>query len=248
MKSSSMMREDKMLEHLTLDKVFDAAYLCGMNNTPVFILLSGPPGIGKTWAAKGIKDAKFVQYINTPSSPNEHRKKIIREAARTRLLIHDDFGLAKGWKQGEYLATFSMIADGMVQFTMYKTLQRACVNCSMIITCTSAHYAENVDVMESMGLLRRVIPIVVGISAETREIYQEYRLKTNILDKNPLPRNPVLREIRNMSEMTTARELIMKHNVNPSLLDNLINISQFLTDEGLLELIEVAHNPLDYSI
>lgn len=226
------------LKYLSLTKLIDVAYLCGCDNTPISLLISTPPGGGKTWASKSIQNADFVQYLNHIFSPNEHRATIAGKAARTRLLINDDIGLAARWNQKEFYSTFIMIADGEISFTQWKQNQHAVLNCSLVLLCTLDYYTVNHGDMVAMGLYDRVVPIVVGISQETRRVYQDnIRLRRS----SRLSRNPPERLPEPLEKGEFKDEMIEKKDIEPRLLQNLAYMSQWLTDDEFSELVSIAH-------
>jgi hypothetical protein len=237
------------LIHLTLIKIIDAAYLCGLDRTPVTIIISAPPGSGKTWATQSISESNLVQYIGGVHSPNEHRKIIGDRAARTRLIINDDLGLSARWNMKEYIATFIMVANGDLEFTMHKQSQHESCNASLILCCTAKHFDRVKDDMKEMGLWDRSIAIDVRLSKETRKnyqinfiekaagIYDEYD------DRLPPQRTP---ELRPKQRVKTPQ--LLEKDVDPRLLRNLSYMSQYLSDEEYIELIDVALNPRKYEI
>lgn len=225
------------LHYLTLNKIIDTAYFCGLDNTPVSMIIAAPSGAGKTWSSSAISESDFVLYMTGVSSPNEHRKIIQGAASRTRLLINDDLGLTARWNQAEYYATFCMIADGKIQYTVWRTTHFATTKCSLILCCTRDYYRKNVDMMIEMGLLDRVVPIILGLSDETRKAYQRYEQKTSIQDSKPSQRDPIIPEIK-----TVKTEMLSKKDIDPRLLHNLRRMSQYLTEDETEELIEVAHS------
>jgi hypothetical protein len=232
------------LKHLTLNKIVDAAYYCGLDNTPISLIIAAPPGAGKTWSTRSISESDFVMYISGTYSPNEHRKIIKEAAARTRLIINDDLGLTSRWNQAEYYATFAMIADGRIQYTVWRTSHITPINCSMVLCCTFDYYKQNRDKMVEMGLIDRIVPVVLGLSFETRKQYQKYREQTNIRDSAPLPRNPA----EPPNPITVKTDLISKKDIDPRLFLNLQRLSQYLTEDETIELIEVSHGEGRYEI
>lgn len=221
----------------------DTAYFCGIDKTPVSMIIAAPPGAGKTWSASALAETDFVQYLCKPFSPSEHRKIIGGNAARTRLLINDDLSLTSRWNAKEYFGTFCMIIDGEVQYTQWKTVHHFHMNCSTVLCCTSDYYNSNIDDMKAMGLLDRLIPVVLGLSNETRKAYQDYERKSHLFDSKPVPRNPEFLEVKSVKT-----ELLSKKNIDPRLLRNLRRMSQYLTDEETEELIDIAHSNGRYEI
>lgn len=229
------------LKHLSLKKIVDAAYWCGIENTPVSVLLTLPPGSGKTYSTASLKKIDFVHYIGKPMSPNEHRQEIARNAARTRLLINDDLSLCSRWNAREYFSTFNMVADGEIKYTQYKSTISAITKSSLVLCCTTSYFNDNYVSMESGGLLDRLIVVALGLSAETREAYQKAIFAQPIGQSIVPPREP---EFLTASACDVAIEkdiVIQKKNIDPRLLNNLRRISQYLTLEESKELIAVAH-------
>jgi hypothetical protein len=229
------------LKYLTLRKIVDAAYWCGIEDTPVSVLLALPPGSGKTYCTASLKKIDFVHYIGKPMSPNEHRQEIARNAARTRLLINDDLSLCSRWNAKEYFSTFNMVADGEIKYTQYKSTVSAITHCSTVLCCTTSYFNDNYIGMESGGLLDRLIVIALGLSAETRALYQKAILSQPIGDSLPPQREP---EFLTASACDVAMEkdkLLDIKNIDPRLLKNLRRISQYLTLDESKELITVAH-------
>jgi hypothetical protein len=226
------------LKYLTLNKIVDTAYLCGINNTPVYVILAAPPGSGKTWSTCALEDVDFVHYINMPSSPSEHRKMIGVKGPRTRLLINDDLGLTARWNQAEYFSTFCMIADGKIAYKQFKTLVYAKMNCSLLLCCTTDYFYAHYDEMTSGGLFDRLTPIVLGLSNETRTTYQKYIEKSSIYTVKPYPRYPIFAD-----ERIVKSDLISTKNISPRMLVNIRRLSQYLTEEETDELVSIAHAP-----
>jgi hypothetical protein len=159
------------------------------------------------------------------------------------LLINDDLGLAARWNAKEYFATFCMVADKELQFTQYKQVQHAYLACSVVLCCTLDYYHAHKEDMQAIGLLDRVIPLVFGLSRETRREYQTYQEKCNVMDETCTPRQP---EVIKPGRMKS--DIIASHDVDPRLLRNLQRISQYLTNEETSELIEAAHTNGKYEI
>jgi hypothetical protein len=225
------------LKYLTLNKIVDTAYFCGIDGTPVHVLIAAPPGAGKTWCVSALEDTDFVRYINKVYSPNEHRKILCRDAPRVCLLINDDLGLTARWNQSEYFATFCMVAGGDLEYTVYKQTQHAITNYSVIICCTSDYYYSNADNMRAMGLMDRFVPIILGLSKETRELYREYQRSSSLKNSKPAPRTPTIPDTRE-----EKLDLILEKKVDARLTLNLRRMSQYLTEDETDELIEVAHS------
>lgn len=232
------------LKHLTLDRIVDAAYYCGIDGTPVSLIIAAPPGAGKTWSTRSISGCDFVMYLSGTYSPNEHRKIVKEAAARTRLIINDDLGLTSRWNQSEYYATFAMISDGRVQYTVWRTSHITPINCSLILCCTYDYYRMNRDKMLEMGLLDRVVPLVMGLSFETRKQYQKYREHTSIRSNGPTEREPA----EPPTPRTVKTDLISRKDIDPRMFLNLQRLSQYLTEEETVELIEIAHSEGKYEI
>jgi len=231
------------LKHLTLNKLIDTAYFCGIDETPVSLIIAAPPGAGKTWSASALAETDFVQYLCKPFSPSEHRKIISQNAARTRLLINDDLSLTSRWNAKEYLATFCMIHDGEIMYTQWKTTYHAHMHCSMVLYCTTDYLHSNFDDMKAMGFTDRVIPIILGLSNETRKIYQKYEQESHLFDSKPALRNPEFLEIKSVKT-----ELLAKKDIDPRAFRSLRRMSQYLTEEETEELIDVAHSNERYEI
>ncbi len=231
------------LQYLTLNKIVDTAYFCGIDGTPVSVLIAAPSGAGKSWSTSAVANTDFVQYIGKVYSPNEHRAIIGKNASRTRLLINDDLGLTARWNQVEYYSTFCMIHDGELMFKVFRQTQHVSTTCSMILCCTLDYFYSHRDDMSGMGLLDRVVPVILRLSNETRREYQEYEMKGNIMDSKPAPRNPSFLDVRKPKV-----DMVLKKNIDPRLLRNLRRMSQYLTEEETEELIEVAHSNGKYEI
>lgn len=225
------------LKYLTLPKLIDTAYWCGMDGTPVSVLIAAPPGAGKTWATESLINTEFVHYLAKPISPNEHRKTIARNSARTRLFINDDLGLCSRWNAKEYFSTFCMIADGDMRFTQYKHTVSAQMQCSMVLCCTISYFNDNFDDMNAVGLMDRVVTIAVKLSRETRKSYQQLVLTTDLHNRHPPERDPVFTDIHPADE-----NLLKVKNIDPRLLNNLRRMSQYLTDDEIAELVTLAHS------
>jgi hypothetical protein len=230
------------LKYLSLSKIVDVAYLCGCDNTPVSLLIATPPGAGKTYATKSLQNVDFVQYLNHVYSPNEHRAIIASKAARTRLLINDDLGLAARWNQKEFFSTFIMVADGEISFTQWRQNQHAILNCSLVLLCTLDYYTTNRNDMAGMGLYDRVIPIVAGLSQETRRSYQD-SIRLHRSTRNPPNREPYQPEKGEFKD-----DLIEKKDIDPRLLQNLTYMSAWMTDNEFAELVSIAHEQDKYEV
>ena len=226
------------LKHLSLNVIVDVAFICGIDRTPVSILIATPPGAGKTWATKSIELINGVKYLSHSTSPNEHRKLITHEAPRIRLLINDDAGqLFSSNRREQFLTTFSSVIDGRIAYTVYKTGHYAYTNCSLILCCTQSQYYDVQEDMERSGLHSRLIPFVVGTSEETRINYQERLLLGKIESENIPNRQPVL-----YPRDLPKDDIIRESDVEPRLLKNIRVMSQYLTEEQTDELIKVAHS------
>jgi hypothetical protein len=231
------------LQHLTLSRLIDAAYFCGIDSTPISMLIAMPPGSGKTWSTSSIKNANFVQYLNKVYSPNEHRMLIGQAAARTCLLINDDLGLLARWNQSEYYSTLCMVMDGELMFKQFRSLQHAIFKCSVVLCCTSEYYNQNHDNMQGMGLIDRLIPISMNLSKQTRAEYQKSSQSSSIFESETPARVPALQEPGLVQD-----GLISELNLDPRLLRNTRRISRYLTEDELIEMIEVANKPGRYEI
>lgn len=230
------------LKYLTLNKIIDAAYYCGLDHTPVSVLIAAPPGAGKTWSARSIQDTDFVQYINHVLSPNEHRATIAEKAARTRLLINDDLGLAARWNQKEFYSTFIMVSDGEISYTQYKQKQHARMECSLVLLCTSEYFTQNRNEMRGMGLLDRVVPVILGLSQTTRRMYQD-GIRLRRTTRQPPERDPAILDRGEYKD-----EVIGGKDIDPRLLQNLTYMSQWLTDDEFTELIAISHDQEKFEI
>ena len=228
---------------LTLNRLIDAAYLCGLDSTPINMMIAMPPGSGKTWSTSSIKNANFVQYLNKVYSPNEHRLIIGQSAARTCLLINDDLGLLARWNQSEYFSTLCMVMDGELLFKQFRSLQHAVFKCSVVLCCTSEYYNQNHDNMAGMGLIDRLIPVSMNISKDTRSKYQDFSQTSSIYDFDAPKRTPVIQEPGIVQDA-----IIKEMNLDPRLLRNIRRISRYLTEDELFELIEIANNPGRYEL
>ena len=233
------------LQHLTLSKVVDAAYFCGVDATPISVLIAMPPGSGKTWSASAIRNAPFVQYLNKVYSPNEHRNIIGTECDRTCLLINDDLGLLARWNQSEYFSTLCMVIDGELVFKQFRSMQHAVFRCSVLLCCTSEYYNQHRDTMAGMGLLDRLIPIVMNVSKETRLHYQQCSQASDIRCSDAPKRTP---DYSFDAPRVVQDKIIAECNLDPRLMRNIRRISQYLTEDELYELIEVANKPGRYEI
>lgn len=224
------------LKSLTLAKIVDVAYWCGYNRTPVSLLLAAPPGSGKTWATQSLRGYNRVCYINTGTSPNEHRKLIITEAARTSLLINDDIGYFLNRRE-EYFVTFGMIIDGRIAHTVFKTGQFAEMKTSLVLCCTDTQYYDVKDSMVASGLHSRLVPLVMGLSAQTRRAYQQSVLSRPICDTTAPPeRRPAPMKCGKPKD-----EIIAEFDVDPRLISNIRRMSQYMSEAETEELIDIAH-------
>jgi hypothetical protein len=230
------------LKYLSLNKIIDVAYMCGIDDTPVSVFIAAPSGAGKTFSARSVMDTDFVQYISDVYSPNEHRHVIVDKAPRTRLFINDDLGKTARWNQKEYFSTFMAVADGELSYTQWHQHQFARTVCSMVLLATTDYYTINKRDMAAMGLLDRVVPVVVGLSQETRHEYQD-RIRQHLNTREPPRRDPHLYDKGEYKD-----DLIERKDINPRLLQNLSYMSQYMTDEEFVELIAVAHEEDKYEV
>jgi hypothetical protein len=99
--------------------------------------------------------------------------------------------------------------------------------------------------MAGMGLLDRLIPIVANISKETRMEYQTRSQNSDIRESEPPTRTPVyeFERVRIVQD-----DIIREMNLDPRLLRNIRRISQYLTEDELYELIQVANKPGRFEI
>jgi len=231
------------LKHLTLNKIVDAVYCCGIARTPVAIILAAPPGTGKTWSTQGIAnqtDVPFIQYFTGAMSPTSHRQIILSLADQTRLIVHDDIGLCSRFDQDQLFSTYMMIISGEIEFQQYKTLEYAKINTSVIICCTMAYYADHSKIMQGKGLLDRLLPVVVNLSNETRS---EYQRSINIFDDSPPKREPQIAD-----QTAPKTDILIDNDVSPRWMRSLSKLSQILSDDELLELIAVLNRPMKYEV
>lgn len=231
------------LKHLTLNKIVDAAYCCGIANTPVAVLLAAPPGTGKSWSTQSISDnsdVPFVHYITGAMSATSHRKIVMTRAEQTRLIIHDDIGLCSRFEQEQVFSTYMMIIGNEIDFKQYKTIDFARFNTSVMICCTLAYWSGHAQEIQEKGLLDRLLPVVVGLSKETRTAYQQ---AINIFDDKPAKRIPDTTE-----QHAPQISFLVEQNVSPRWMRSLAKISQFLSADELMELIRVLDNPMRYEV
>ena len=231
------------LKHLTLNKIVDAAYCCGIAGTPSSILIAAPPGTGKTWSTRGISDCHdvpFVQYITGAMSPTTHRESIMQQSESTRLIVHDDIGLCSRFDQDQIFATYMMAISGEISFRQYKRDDHAYIKASVVICCTLGYYSDHSKNLQQIGLLDRVLPVVVGLSKETRAKYQN---SINIFDDEPPKRTPEV-----IDQRTPQMEILIENDISPRWMRNISKISQFLSEDELIELISVINRPLKYEV
>lgn len=231
------------LKYLTLNKIVDATYCCGIVKTPVAVMIAAPPGTGKTWSTRGIADnvnVPFVDYITGAMSATQHRKTVMAHADKIRLLIHDDIGLCSRFDQEQIFATYMMVIAGTIEFKQWKTIDYAKMQTSVIICCTLAYWADHEEIMRGKGLLDRLLPIALDLSNETRRDYQK---SINIFDDDPPKRTP---EIIDQGRPQT--DLLIDNDVSPRWMRSLSKISQFMSADELLELIAVLNRPMKYEV
>jgi hypothetical protein len=231
------------LKHLTLNKIVDACYACGIARTPVAVILAAPSGTGKTWATEAITDQSdipFVQYITGAMSATSHRKKILALADYTRLIIHDDIGMCSRFEQEQIFSTYMMITSGKIEFEQYKTMDYKKIDSSVLICCTVGYWADHLRVIEAKGLLDRMLPVVIGLSEETRKSYQR---DLDIFNTDAPKRLPEIAD-----QHSPLTEIFQKQDVSPRWMRNISKISQFLTEEEVLELIAVLERPMRYEV
>jgi len=237
--------QTRPLKHLTLEKIVDAAYFCGIDGTPVSVMIGAPPGSGKTWSTSALSEIELVIYQNTPLSPTQFRKRICKSARRMKCLIVDDLAFIERWDQDQYYNTFNMIHDGEIGHGQYNDEDHAFIKTSMILTCTWDYYHSHKKTMAGCGLMDRVIPCILQLSDETRLKYQE--LIINSITAGSYTGNPPFRKPTSEGENTGYKsDLLITKNVDPRLLTNLMRISQYLTIEETEELSDMAH-AIDHS-
>ena len=231
------------LQHLTLNKLVDATYCCGIARTPIAVLLAAPPGTGKTWSTRGISNQSaipFIQYISGTMTPTSHREEILSLADQTKLIIHDDIGLCSRFDQDQIFATYMMIISGEIEYRQYKKLDYQKIQTSILICSTLSYYAEHERTMKNNGLFDRLLPIAVSLSNTTRSDYQK---SINIFDDRPPKREPQVTEQR-----APQTDLLIDNDVSPRWMRSLSKISQFLSEDELLELLGILTRPMKYEV
>lgn len=233
------------LNYLTLEMFVDACYYCAVDKTPVFGYIAGGTGTGKTWSTEALKNETFVKYMNKVYSPQEHRAEIAKNAPRTKLLINDDLGLCSRWNAKDYFSTFIMAMDGEISYTQYKNTMTSTTNFSVVLCSTSTYFDQNRAAMDGMGLLDRMMLFAVGLSEESREIYQRHAIMS-MNGRHPPIRQPIRHYTRDMVNNPFP---LMDYNLNPRNINNLKHIQKYLDDESMAELIGVVNGPAyDYQV
>jgi len=237
--------QTRPLKYLSLERITDAAFFCGLNGTPVSILIAAPPGSGKTWSTSPLSEIEIVIYQNTPLSPTQFRKRMCKSARRMKCLIVDDLAFIERWDQDQYYNTFNMIHDGEIGHGQFNDEDHAFINCSMILTCTWDYFHSHKKTMAGCGLMDRVIPCIFQLSDETRFKYQDMIIES-ILNGSYTGMPPLRLPTDEGVNTGYKHEVLVKKNVDPRLLTNLMKISQYLTTEETEELADVAH-AIDHS-
>jgi len=232
-----MARTKRMkLRYLKLETLIDVAYQCGMDGRPVSLYIAAPPGSGKTWASKSLAGYQSVQYYDSAYSPNEYKKFVADKAPGTKLFIHDDLGLSSGWNMKEFVSAWMMMIKGKIDYKHFKTMINAKCTFSMICISTLDTFYEWKDIMQSQGLLDRMLVIQLHLSEETRKKYQlEAQILAETLKqaRDPIARKPELREKHDPA-------VLFELDINPRDLTNFLNMSTYLTEPEIKELIAVV--------
>lgn len=233
----TLRRDAKRLTYLTLEVLADAAYWCAVNDTPVYLIFSGPPATGKTWSTAALRAVPGITYINRILTPNELRKLIERIAAKTLLLIHDDFGLSPSRKIEDLCSVYNMVCDGYLDHEMFTQTQSATTCCSVILCCTKQQYYRYKGAISAGGLLDRMIPVVLNLSIKTRAEHNAAALLSSVytLDVPKRIPDPNLRNPGSVKE-----SVIKEYNLDTRLMNNIRRISQYLTEEQTRELILIT--------
>lgn len=224
------------LRYLKINTLLDAAYQCGMDRQPIYLFIAAPPGTGKTWGSKSLKEYRGVTYFNSSYSPNEYKKHVKQVAESTVLFIHDDVGRPAHWNMKEFISAWCDMIDGHVDCRHFKSSICAICGFSVVLISTLDWYYAWKDAMRESGLIDRVLPITVGLSEETKENYRleaQISAESNLLSDEPEQRKIGLRE-RHESHT------LFEQNIPPRYLKNLLKISRYLTEKEMNELINIV--------
>ena len=232
------------LQHLTLNALIDAAYLCGAEGKPVKLFIVAPSRAGKTWAGKAIKEVYGVTYFNSSYSPTKYKEFVAKNAGETKLFIHDDTGRLESWNYKAFVAIWCMMADGFVDTRDFGSTSQIPCPFSFILLSTVKQYHAWLNLYQATGLYDRFLPIQLGLSVETRARYNkgvdERAAVEDDVDSDdsqePDPRNPRIFARRIAEKMegrisdTTHREAVAR-------------LSRYLTPQETEELVRIVRAP-----
>lgn len=234
------------LKYLKLSSLIDAAYQCGMNNTPVSLYIAGDSGIGKTWAARSVCEYPNVLYYSAAYSPNEYKKFVADKAQGTKMFIHDDLGLSGSYNIRDFIPAWNMMIDGKIDYRHYKTSIARKTNFSIVLISTLGSYYNWYDTMYELGLIDRVLGIKLSLSDETRMNYMINAQNDSETGKDnnvPEQRKPHLRE-----KHEPLRDLFTM-NISPRYVKNLLRMSMYLNGSEMLELIKIIkESTVEYEV
>ncbi len=223
------------LKHLTIQKLVDAAYMCGKERQSVFIHIAGDTGIGKTWATKSIEEYPGIFYFNGSFSPNEYKYHIKERTKGTVLFIHDDVGRGNPKYTHDFISTFCDITEGHIEFRQFKKNLNIDFNFSAIFTSTSEWYNNWRDVARGMGYFDRVLPLQLELHPDTEKRYQISCLDSVI--EGCASKDPAQRKIKLIEKHVPVE--LTRTDINTRNLLNLLRLSCYLTEPELNELINV---------
>jgi len=223
------------LKHLSLTRLVDAAYMCGLEKQPVFIHIAGNPGIGKTYATKSIERIRGVSYFSASFSPNEYKSHLEVVAKATKLFIHDDVGRGNPSYTKDFISAFCDICEGHSEYRQYKKNFSIDFSFSAVFTSTTRWFYSWKDTMEEMGYIDRVLALPLALSEYTEKKYQEACQDAALegcLSNEPCQRPLTEFEKHDVQDFNNM-------NLNPRNLRNLYRLSIYLDRNEMLELIAV---------
>lgn len=233
------------LQHLTLIKLVDAAYWCGVDKQPVFIHIAGEPGIGKTYATQSLEDEHGVTYFMASFSPNEYKEHIKKIAPSTILFIHDDVGRGNPSYTKDFISAFCDITEGHMEFRQFKKNFCADFNFSAVFTSTTAWFYSWKYTLDEMGYIDRVLSLQLDLHPTTKKAYQLSCIDAAIEESDGRPKPRKITKI----EKHNVLELGSRTDVAPRNLRNLLRLSRYLTIDEFDELITIVRsNKPKYSI
>ena len=226
------------LKHLTLPRLIDAAYMCGLDRQPVFLYIAAEPGTGKTYSTKSLETVNGVTYFSASYSPNEYKLHVKEVAKHTLLLLHDDIGRCNPSYAQDYISAFCDITEGHIEFRQFKKNINADFNFSAVFTSTLGWFYKWRDVMAETGFMDRVLPIQLELHPNTEAAYRtkctDDALEGN-LSNDPCPR--AITNLKKHSPMELYNVKIASRNIR-----NVLRLSCYLEEPEMIELMQIIQS------